>query len=642
MNAPLTADQETGAFIAALASVGMMQAHVTVLSLDEGKIDGKQVGGAKVRFIPNMSTDALRVQLPGIIADATARECSVIVSHPLVPGVKLIQCDDVSEEVLQQLRPVSFMQFQTSAGSFQAWVAMSEADAASGDYYRRLRKGVGSDKSASESTRVPGSKCCKAKYGPDYPTIRLLHLSPKRIATVTEIEATGLLAEATPVLPQRVTAPLAPFVPAAQQSSTSSSGQKWPDYSECESYGLARGSREQADIRFAQIAAWRGFDVKAIESEIYRLSPKCRDGEDRPERYAERKAILGVELASKYPDRTTFGQGARAPQNSRFGSVRSDVLPDSVTASHSLAMASSVATVEVAAPPPEIADLGSPPRASSEPRPDGIFATEGAVGSRTLAFVSSPQDARALGALGVPAVSLGSQFPPWLKARTALRRVVIATRPGPDGDFLARRIIAACTLASLAYVPFPEVSDEATLLATFAQFVEQQERPAVEEAPPPLITEDAILAPPGLPDELPLIQTLPDPESLSTGSLKASEAPSDGLLGYVGEILTSGLDGYGCAEYERDLRSGQIALPGIAEPGAGLYDGVAICYDRPTFSQGRCSWPEGLVKADGLDESLYPPCGKRFKGNSQEDLFHKFFIHVAVVHRAIPYGIGGS
>ena len=115
----------------------------------------------------------------------------------------------------------------------------------------------------------------------------------------------------------------------------------------------------------------------------------------------------------------------------------------------------------------------------------------------------------------------------------------------------------------------------------------------------------------------------------------------DGLLAAVDKTLTGGLGGYGRKEYERDLRSGKIALPGVSEPGAGLYDGIALCFDRPTFNAGRCAWPEGTSKTDDLDPSLYPPCRVRFNEESRTALFHAFCVHAAVVHRGIPYGIGG-
>jgi hypothetical protein len=496
-----------------------------------------------------VSLEEARLHLPQWVADADACQESIAL-RPRGQECRYIQLDDLGEcsetgkkvrsgddpqavAMRERLRPYALFELQTSWKSWQYWFAIPASDENSDKAFATmLKRAAGANVPANGSVRCAGGLNFKVKHltAEGYPLIRIT--SALGVSTTREQLASVLDFDPNPPQPVLHVAPTSPKpeIVLRSRSTLSTNGpQQWPDYAECYAYGIARGDRDQGDLRFAQIAAWRGFGVDAVASEILRLSPKCAEQSD-PERYALRKAEYGAELAAKYPNPTPF-RGARAFQNTRHGADRSEILPTPAIASHGRAMASNVAT---APPAPKVTGLDARRAASSEPCLDGIFATSGAVGSRTIAFVSSPQDARALGAVGVPAVSLGPQFPPWLRARTALRRVVVATRPDEAGQALARKLIATCTLARLAYVPFPVESDEQTLLATFSAFVERQEQALTEGSPevaaPRGATRGVVLAPPAPSEEPTLTEAFPASESLATGSPGASEAPSDGLL----------------------------------------------------------------------------------------------------------------
>jgi hypothetical protein len=589
MSAALTSLEETLAFIAVLASVGVTHADVTFLSLDKGQIDGKKIGGEKVLFESGMSIADLRNRLPGMIADADRRERSVVVSHPRAPGIKLIQCDDVSGEVLERLKPVAFMAHETSPGRFQAWVAMREAEAASGDFYRRLRKGVGSDRSASESTRSPGSHNFKSKYGPDYPMIRLRHLAPGKLAIGEELEASGLLA--APMLPKQ-SAPRPSAAPLAQKqgagsfraatASTSTGAKRLPDYEECRRHGERLGDRDLGDQRFSWIAAERGFDEAEIAAQLLRLSPKAAEQRD-PERYCQRKAEAGVKYAEqRRAQGLTKTLSAHTltwenPQSGRHEPARG-------LKTHSgLAPPDAPAGSEEAVPLPEPESVPPRPAAPSSPtRPNGISVVGEARHSRTLAFCSTPEDAAAVfAASGIPAVVLGGKVPARLRERTALKRVLVATRAGAAGEALARRLIEICSLASLQYVPVPaNGASEEALRAIFAA------ASVSEASAPPELEPEATL---------PLFSTVEEPEP------PAADPETTGLLDCVDSTLKlyngpGRKDGLPLADFDPAAAEKRYVL------GAWLWYGRAMgCYPAAWPEKwpgyGRCSECRAPIKA---------------------------------------------
>ena len=101
--------------------------------------------------------------LPAILKDAAKRQHNVIV-RPRSNSAALIQLDDLGEVAVRSgCGQLSFLILRTSPGSYQAWVAVADADA---DFARRLRTGTGADLTASGATRVSGSINFKEKYAP--------------------------------------------------------------------------------------------------------------------------------------------------------------------------------------------------------------------------------------------------------------------------------------------------------------------------------------------------------------------------------------------------------------------------------------------------------------------------------------------
>ena len=121
--------------------------------------------GAKVAYRHARSVGELQTVMPAILREAEKRQHNVIV-RPRSATAALIQLDDLAEEAIERLRPVSFLILRTSPGSYQAWIAVTDGDA---DFARQLRKGVGAHLAASGATRVSGSRNFNDKYAPTYP-----------------------------------------------------------------------------------------------------------------------------------------------------------------------------------------------------------------------------------------------------------------------------------------------------------------------------------------------------------------------------------------------------------------------------------------------------------------------------------------
>lgn len=119
-------------------------------------------GSDKVGFRGNRSLGQLRAAIPAILQAAADRRHNVIV-RPRSTGTELVQLDDLGEDAVERLRPVSFLVQRTSPGNCQAWVAVADGDA---DFARRLRRGAGGDLGASGASRISGSLNFKEKYAP--------------------------------------------------------------------------------------------------------------------------------------------------------------------------------------------------------------------------------------------------------------------------------------------------------------------------------------------------------------------------------------------------------------------------------------------------------------------------------------------
>ena len=109
------------------------------------------IEGEKTVFRKNRPLPTLVAQLPVILQTADSREWNVIVRPHPVPGRVVVQLDDLDRGKLACVEDLAFLTFETSPGSFQAWVAI-EGSSESESLIRRFRQG-----SESRHTRKRGN-----------------------------------------------------------------------------------------------------------------------------------------------------------------------------------------------------------------------------------------------------------------------------------------------------------------------------------------------------------------------------------------------------------------------------------------------------------------------------------------------------
>jgi hypothetical protein len=250
----------------AFASVGAQRFDLTFTDAN----------GDKIGFRGNRPLEQLRPAMPEILQDAAARQHNVIV-RPRSSDATLIQLDDLGEDTAARLRPLSFLIQRTSAGNYQAWVAVAEGDA---DFARRLRKGTGADLTASGATRVSGSFNFKDKYSPAFPRVETVYCRPGLIVTRSDLEALDVVA------PSEISPP-------PRRVSLRQSGRKaWPSYERClQNAPPARGSDRpdisRADFTFCLLGIDWGW---GIEDTAYRLMQVSSKAQENGEAYALRTA----------------------------------------------------------------------------------------------------------------------------------------------------------------------------------------------------------------------------------------------------------------------------------------------------------------------------------------------------------------
>jgi len=259
----------------AFASVGAQRFDLTLTD----------AAGEKVGFRGNRPLEQLRHTMPEIIQEAAERRQNVIV-RPRANGVTLIQLDDLGEDMAARLRPASFLTLRTSAGNYQAWVAVADGDAS---FARRLRKGAGADLTASGATRVSGSLNVKEKYAPAFPLVETVHASPGLIVTRAELEALGFVAPPGKDAPSAIR--FARRRPAPRG---------WPSYQRCvENAPPARSGDwpdiSRADYTFCLLAIDWGWTLEETAARLMQESGKAQENGEAYALRTARSAAAAIE-----------------------------------------------------------------------------------------------------------------------------------------------------------------------------------------------------------------------------------------------------------------------------------------------------------------------------------------------------------
>ena len=237
------------------ASVGVERFDVT-----QTDVDGNQRGFRRAQTVEMLDRD-----LETLMDSAIQHQRNLIV-RPHSSKVTLVQLDDLAAITLERIKEFAFLTLTTSPASHQAWVAVRECGA---EFARRLRRGSGADPGASGATRLAGSINYKRKYAPEFPQVSILDATPNRIATLSELEATGLVAhpEVQRVPPGRV--------PPTRQE------KRWPSYERClqgapAALGSNRPDVSRADFTFCMIAIDWGWSLAETCARLLQKSSKAR------------------------------------------------------------------------------------------------------------------------------------------------------------------------------------------------------------------------------------------------------------------------------------------------------------------------------------------------------------------------------
>jgi hypothetical protein len=214
--------------------------------------------------------------------------------------------DDLNGKQALVLEDIAFLIIETSPGSYQAWVALSdEVDLSDKeqeqwwkDQRRRLIRKVGGNGGSWGALRWPGTFNNKPERERDgvRPVVRIVRANSGRCTTFAELESLNLLASELPPPPPKVEASWGPINlnPPVQ----------WPDWNiELSRSSLKKNGERQhseADLKWCKRAfEWR-WSRSEIKSMLLTVSPRAKD---KTEHYIERTLDRAEQWA---------GEGGRA------------------------------------------------------------------------------------------------------------------------------------------------------------------------------------------------------------------------------------------------------------------------------------------------------------------------------------------
>jgi hypothetical protein len=285
--------------LSAFASAGARAFNVTLTD-----INGEKVKGG---YRPNTPLEQLRRTIARSLQEAERNRHNVII-RPRSTDATLIQLDDLDSEKAKRIAPYALIEFQTSPGNFQAWVAV-EKDAAE-DFSRRVRKGAGADPTASGATRIAGSLNFKTKYAPAFPRVTITHTNPGNITSSAALDQAGFVAAPEETRPALILTPPQAAAPRpANKRPKTSSGRprwkKWPSYAFCIQYapkthGEDRPDVSRADFTWCRSAIEWGWGIEDTARRLMEFSEKAKtDGE----RYAILTATNAAASVKRQPYR---------------------------------------------------------------------------------------------------------------------------------------------------------------------------------------------------------------------------------------------------------------------------------------------------------------------------------------------------
>lgn len=256
------------AFLDTLEAVGVTVLDVSLVScvMADGSRDS-------VDYSPAVSVEFLREIVPNLIGRC-GTELNIIVRPHGPEGVTLIQLDDLTKQLVTVASRFAFAVLSTSYNNFQAWLAVTDAEA---DTRQRLIDWLKADKGANGAVRLPGSLNLKEthfrQFG-HFPVVRTVRLVNRNVS-VTVLEDAGLpprrKLDSPPCTSQKADGPKA-----------------WPDYARClDGAPPARThpgkDRSAADFVWSRTALQWGWSEAETVGQLQAVSEKAFQ---RGEKYA--------------------------------------------------------------------------------------------------------------------------------------------------------------------------------------------------------------------------------------------------------------------------------------------------------------------------------------------------------------------
>jgi hypothetical protein len=202
-------------------------------------------------------------------------------------GASVIQIDDCSAAVVEQLQPYSFLTVETSSDNYQAWLALPSGT--SEEELKQIRsrlleylKPTGANGGAYGAVRWAGSINRKPERNGF--RVRLRSVTPSRLVTGAELEGAGLLKSLSPT-PSELK-PKADMKPRGLKIK-GRAVRSFPSYAMC----LAEkdGDRSKADASFLKLCELRGFSMNEATAELEQVSERAREERRRGRRDYVRK-----------------------------------------------------------------------------------------------------------------------------------------------------------------------------------------------------------------------------------------------------------------------------------------------------------------------------------------------------------------
>ncbi|MGB8508508.1 MAG: hypothetical protein WCD76_08880 [Pyrinomonadaceae bacterium] len=250
----------------ACASVGIDRVKVIFVDDTKASFDGS------CTLAEEVSIGEFQLRLPSYL-DRNARTDveSMTVRVRFKGDTQYLQLDDCSPEVMTMLAPFAFLQFLTSPGNGQTFLAFADELTLDGYEDERWRilngpiKATGANGGAHGSMRWPGSLNRKPKRryeDGESPRVQLVRAAPGRKVSIAELDDAGLLAAPRQKPTQREVREIKGRLPDG-----------WPDMSE----RLARfgGDRSRADASWCAAALRRGWPASKVEAELVYISAKA-------------------------------------------------------------------------------------------------------------------------------------------------------------------------------------------------------------------------------------------------------------------------------------------------------------------------------------------------------------------------------